>query len=381
MRFRIALIVMVLPLCALPAIAADDSKASAKPGPRAEEFRKIHAQMNTLLTKLLEQRIKYLTASAQQQQTIQLRWNDLMAEGRKLEPQMIAAAEKAYAEAPNADRQLTVFLVMLLDELVQADDYEPAARIGKLLMDNNCPEKPVANLAGIAAFAASDFDAAEKYLDTAAKQGFYHNAGNDKVAQIGLRCLGKVGYYKKAWAEEKKLRDREAKDDNLPRVLIKTSKGDIRLELFENEAPNTVANFISLIERGFYNRDMTFHQVTQGLAAQSGDPTGTGYGGPGYYIACECHAPNHPRKHFRGSLSMANAGQDTGGSQFFIAFTPLDHLDSRNTVFGRVIEGMDVLAKLQRRDPDDKEAPRADKILGIEVTRKYHEYKPQVLPE
>jgi cyclophilin family peptidyl-prolyl cis-trans isomerase len=95
--------------------------------------------------------------------------------------------------------------------------------------------------------------------------------------------------------------------------------------------------------------------------AQGGDPTGTGGGGPGYRIACECYQPNH-RLHFRGSLSMAHAGRDTGGSQFFITFGPTSHLDGKHTVFGRVIKGFDVLANIQRRDPEDPNAPDPDKI-------------------
>ena len=265
---------------------------------------------------------------------------------------------------------------------MQRDDYEPAAEIGKLLMENKCPDHRVPNLAGIAAFAVSDFDAAEKYLAAAEEQGYYKKAAkDDKAAQIGQLYLQLAPEYKKAWAKEKAIRQAEAKADDLPRVLLKTSKGDIELELFENEAPNTVANFISLVQSGFY-KDVTFHRVLPGFMAQGGDPKGNGSGGPGYTIADECHQPNH-RLHFRGSLSMAKTEPpDSGGSQFFLTFVPTPHLDGKHTVFGRVIGGMDVLAKLQRRDPGDTEAPRADKIIEAKVLRKRpHEYKPQKMPE
>ena len=101
-----------------------------------------------------------------------------------------------------------------------------------------------------------------------------------------------------------------------------------------------VANFISLVERGFY-KDLTFHRVVAEFVAQGGDPAGDGTGGPGYHIACECYKPNH-RQHFRGSLSMAHAGRNTGGSQFFLAIAPLPQLDGKHTVFGRVVAGRDV---------------------------------------
>ncbi|MBN2579428.1 MAG: peptidylprolyl isomerase [Pirellulales bacterium] len=178
---------------------------------------------------------------------------------------------------------------------------------------------------------------------------------------------------KKNWEAEEKIRKKEAQADDLPRVLIKTNKGDMVVELFENEAPNTVANFITLAEKGFYN-GLTFHRVLPGFMAQGGDPSGNGTGGPGYSIPCECFQPNH-RLHFRGTLSMAHAGRDTGGSQFFICFAPALQLDGRHTVFGRVIKGFDVLAKIQRRDPQDPNAPDPDKIVEMQVLRKRdHEY-------
>jgi len=137
-----------------------------------------------------------------------------------------------------------------------------------------------------------------------------------------------------------------------------------------------VANFISLVEKGFYN-GTPFHRVLPQFMAQGGDPTGTGGGGPGYTIPCECHQPN-ARVHFRGSLSMAHAGRDTGGSQFFLTFRPTHHLDGQHTVFGRVIKGFDVLAKLQRRDPERPEGPEPDKIVEAKVLRKRnHPYEPK----
>jgi cyclophilin family peptidyl-prolyl cis-trans isomerase len=120
--------------------------------------------------------------------------------------------------------------------------------------------------------------------------------------------------------------------------------------------------------------------------AQGGCPLGTGVGGPGYKIYCECYQENH-RNHFRGVLSMAHLGKNTGGSQFFVTFLPTSHLNGKHTVFGRVIEGLDVLAELQRRDPSpdpktnippaESSLPKPDRIIKAEVLRKRdHEYKP-----
>ncbi|MDI9445328.1 MAG: peptidylprolyl isomerase [Planctomycetota bacterium] len=164
----------------------------------------------------------------------------------------------------------------------------------------------------------------------------------------------------------------------MPRVLLRTRHGDIVLELFENEAPNTVANFISLVKKGFYN-ELTFHRVLAGFMAQGGCPKGTGTDGPGYKIACECVRDDH-RKHFRGSLSMAHAGPDTGGSQFFLTFVPTQSLDGRHTVFGRVVEGIDQLAKIQRRDPEEDGGSEPEKIIEMKVLRdRGHEYVPEKL--
>jgi cyclophilin family peptidyl-prolyl cis-trans isomerase len=370
-------------LVLLPAAVAvaDGESAPGKRGPKAEQFYKLQGELNALLAELAGLQAQYRTANEDKQAMIKQQWEELIAKGDQIEPKWIAAAEDAYRESPNADKNITVLLIGLLNQKVQADDYEPAATIGKLLMENGCKERRVANLAGIAAFAVSDFDAAEKYLTQAEAEGCYRSpAKDDKLAQIGGFYRQAVGAYKKAWAEEKAVREKEAKADDLPRVLLKTNKGDVVIELFENQAPNTVANFISLVKKGFYN-GLTFHRVLQGFMAQGGDPRGDGTGRPGYSIACECYR-NDARRHYRGTLSMAHAGRDTGGSQFFITFVPTPHLDGKHTAFGRVIAGMDVLAKLQRRDPSDKEAPRADKIIEAKVLRKRpHDYVPMKMPE
>ena len=356
-------------------------RPAAKRGPQAQEFYRLHGQLNALLGELAGLQVKYRAADEDKRAEIQQQWKELIAKGVPMESKLIEAAEKAYAESPNTDPEITAFLVKLLGRKVKVDDYEPAEKIGKLLMENKCAEKQVANLAGIAAFATSDFDAADKYLRQADKEGYYQSASKeDKLAQIGQFYLQDVGSYKEAWAKEKAIRDAEAKADDLPRVLLKTTQGDIVIELFENQAPNTVANFISLVTKGFYN-GLSFHRVLAGFMAQGGDPKGDGTGGPGYAIACECSRPDH-RLHFRGTLSMAHRGRDTGGSQFFLTFVPTSHLDGKHTAFGRVVEGMDVLAKLQRRDPGDPEAPRPDKIIEAKVLRKRpHPYEPQKMPE
>jgi peptidyl-prolyl cis-trans isomerase B (cyclophilin B) len=121
--------------------------------------------------------------------------------------------------------------------------------------------------------------------------------------------------------------------------------GEIKIELFAADAPNTVANFEKLANEGFYN-GLIFHRVIPGFMAQGGCPTGSGTGGPGYKIDCEIN----PNKHERGTLAMAHAGRNTGGSQFYICYNPQPHLDGQHTVFGKVLEGMEFIDQLKGRD-------------------------------
>lgn len=130
-------------------------------------------------------------------------------------------------------------------------------------------------------------------------------------------------------------------------AIIVTSKGTIVTDLFEADAPNTVNNFVFLALNHYYE-GILFHRVLEDFMAQTGDPTGTGAGGPGYKFADEFSDKLHDGK---GILSMANSGANTNGSQFFITFSATSHLDNRHTVFGKVIDGMDILDKLNRITP------------------------------
>ena len=116
----------------------------------------------------------------------------------------------------------------------------------------------------------------------------------------------------------------------MTKAIIKTNKGDINIDFFDNDAPGTVANFVKLAESGFYN-GLSFHRVISNFMIQGGCPRGDGTGGPGYSIKCEIN----PNKHLAGSLSMAHRGKNTGGSQFFICHSSQPHLDGVHTVFGR----------------------------------------------
>jgi peptidylprolyl isomerase/peptidyl-prolyl cis-trans isomerase B (cyclophilin B) len=151
-------------------------------------------------------------------------------------------------------------------------------------------------------------------------------------------------------------------------ATLKTQRGDIKVQLFADRAPATVNNFVFLAREGFYN-DTTFHRVLDGFMAQGGDPTGTGAGGPGYTFADEFSpALGFDRP---GLLAMANSGPGTNGSQFFITFAPTDWLNNHHTIFGEVVEGMDVLAKLTRRDPGASPAFEGDKLYTVLIEARW----------
>lgn len=152
-------------------------------------------------------------------------------------------------------------------------------------------------------------------------------------------------------------------------ATLHTEKGDIVLELFADKVPNTVNNFVFLAREGFYDGTI-FHRVIADFMAQGGDPTGSGRGGPGYRFADEFH-PN--LKHDKpGILSMANAGPNTNGSQFFITHVPTPWLDNKHSVFGQVAEGMNVLLSIPPRDPLRPEYPGV-KIHRVTITESSRE--------
>ena len=151
--------------------------------------------------------------------------------------------------------------------------------------------------------------------------------------------------------------------DNRYVATLETEHGDILIELSAKEAPLTVNNFVFLAREGYCD-GTTFHRVIAGFMAQGGDPTGTGSGGPGYRFADE-FSPSL-RHDSAGILSMANAGPNTNGSQFFIIYAPTPHLDNRHSVFGKVIEGMDGALKIRLRDPAQATEP-GDALVRVTI--------------
>lgn len=317
-------------------------------------------------------KIRAATASnrAELLQQYQAKLAELRTVRREVEPALLQAVQ----DSTSIPQPLHDALLELGRLAVSEDSYERAFQLLKPLVDANSEDGLVYQFAAMAAYGSDRFEVAQQLVDKI-KAG-----GDDLRIEFMRRSATGLASRIEQWKAEEAIRAAEAEKDDLPRVKFETTAGDVIIELYEDQAPNTVANFITLVEKGYYD-GLTFHRVLPQFMAQGGCPNGTGAGGPGYSVPCECHQANY-RKHFSGTLSMAHAGRDTGGSQFFLTFLATPHLDGQHTAFGRVIEGMDAVASLEKMNP---EAPnptmQPSKIVKATVVRKRdHEYKARTLP-
>lgn len=165
---------------------------------------------------------------------------------------------------------------------------------------------------------------------------------------------------------KKKAKSKAASKSTNSHIVIETNMGSMTIEMYEKRAPITTANFLKLVDDGYFD-GIIFHRIIAGFMIQGGDPTGTGKGGPGYSIEDEFHS--ELRHTGIGILSMANSGPNTGGSQFFITLAPTPHLDNRHAVFGKVVEGLDVLKAIGSVETGSRDRPAEDVVME-KVSRK-----------
>ncbi|MFO7904079.1 MAG: peptidylprolyl isomerase [Planctomycetota bacterium] len=337
------------------------------------DFEDVFREWTRMLRDLHELEVAFHAAPASKREELFKEHFQTLTNGYSLEDELLSAAMRAYSMHPQKNADLKEFLLQIASMLVQAECYEDGLKVSQMLLDSDVDELAVYQNAADAAFACSKFDVAEQCLRIIDQR-----KGNSTE---NSRRLALMDVYKKEWKKEQELRETERLANDLPRVLLVTVRGEIELELFENEAPNTVANFIKLVEDGFYD-GLTFHEVKPGVGAFSGCPLGDGTGSPGHFIRHEFEDAE-PRVHFRGSLSTISEGPFANGSQFCITFLPTPQREGLSTVFGRVIRGMDVLARLQRRGGDSLSASTPpDRIITAKVVRKRdHPYKPDRIPD
>lgn len=403
MRHRSPFLLLLFVIC-MVCVRPVASQEPAAPPKTVEEaqaaYDKAAASYKEVFKEIEDLRGEFQSSDEQRQEEINAELPAVVNKARERMAAWTAAALELYKVAPNENAEVTELLLGMAKHFAigeeppkatggdyfGGDQYEQALPIIKVLVDGEHPEKKLLIWGAFSAVCANDFDTAEKYLAAANEQGVFDQIQpkNEPEALFYMKSKqfeNELGDLKAAWEAEQQIREAEATKNDLPRVKFTTSEGDIVVELFEDQAPIATANMINLVKEGFYD-GVVFHRVLPQFMAQGGDPTGSGSGGPGYNIKCECFEPD-ARKHFRGTLSMAHAGRDTGGSQFFLCFIPTTSLDGRHTAFGRVVEGIEVLGKIQRRNPQAQPPlPTPDKIIKAEVVRdRGHDYDFEKLPE
>ena len=305
-------------------------------------------------------------------------YEDAIRRGNELVDQIVPLAMRVLNETEQLDPDLNDLLARIENYLFVQGQYEQAYRLGKKILAKDADHTLAQIMTGRAALLTNRFEEAGTWLEP-------HGDVIEKLPAAEADLYLNLDKLKKSWDRELEIRAREAEADDLPRVELKTTKGTIVLELFENEAPGSVGNFVSLVENGFYDGTI-FHRVLRKFMAQGG-----GFSDPGeakkvnYSIFDECFKPEI-RHHFRGVISVAKGdAAHTGNSQFFITTVPTPGLDGWHTVFGRVIEGMDVVDRLNETHIVDTDSGREvpvqgvvpDRILSSRVLRKReHEYVP-----
>ena len=388
------------------ATTADTTQAKAA-------FQAKFAEYKSAIRDIEKLQAEFQTADSEHRRKLNQEVTGHIAQAQSIMNAMIEAAEAAFKAAPNTDKEVTDILTAVAKHYTigrqigapvpaqgnpqdvyypidGGDQFEKALPIIKLLIDGGVQNSELYVWGFLSAFATNDYDLAQKYLDKAKETGAMEslammaNRDDKSDTQSGLHknlahlvaaSIDVFDDYKGLWAKESAIRAAEEKANNLPRVKLTTTKGEIVVELFEDQAPGTVANFLTLVKQGFYSGS-PFHRVLPGFMAQGGAKTDDGQGGPGYTIRDELKGDY--RRHFRGTLSMAKTqAPDSGNSQFFLTFVPTPHLNGRHTAFGRVVEGIEVLGDLQRRSPQhETNGPKPDKIIKAEVLRdRGHEYK------
>ena len=341
-------------------------------GPARKAYEAKLAEWKQMLKDLQQLRAQFDSAKPSQIPGIRKQWAEVVSKGDVLFPKLRSAALAAFVENPQTrDRALVRMLIELAGEALLADDYETCEHISVSMLEAGSTDRKLHDMIGISSFANHKFAKAEEAFKRAEQVG--------EISQMGRNYYGEVkNGYVDFWKREAEIRAAEAEADDLPRVKLTTGKGEIIIELFENEAPETVGNFVNLVEQGYYD-GLKFHRVLQNFMAQTGCPKGDGSGGPGYRIYCECLTRNDHRKFFTGSLGMAHGGPNSGGSQFFITFRPTANLNGKHTCFGRVIEGLEIVRQITKVNPEMPDAKlQPDKIITAELIRKRdHDYVPR----
>ena len=356
----------------------DKSELGKKYQEALDQFREAavdlnHVQLSFHLTQVYSQAFRNKVA---------MEWQEAIQKSHRAKVNWLKVAGEIYASDPDKYESIGESLCEMLLADVELDRTDGWLEPTKAIVNSKKFEREeLLRSAGLIGYANSDFDFTEECLTRAQK---FHP--DEPQSQF----MAEIVQVREKWKRELEIRQREAEKNDNPRVEFNTSKGRIVMELYEDSAPETVKSFIYLVQDGFFSRK-TFFRVEKHVCAQTGCEKGDGTGDAGYIIPSEMNNPNH-RDHFRGAMSLAlgtdrATGQslpDSGSSQFFFSFLPMPQLDGIHTVFGRIVEGLEVISYFRvmnlGEESQRKEGKEADLIISAKVLRKRDTvYKPRIL--
>ena len=370
------LLIALMALGALGSVRMLYAEDAAAAPDAATEWAALVKEMESFKENIQSMKLRFSKATAAERTTIHAEANKM---NKTFMTKTLVRMQELAPEILKLNPEDTVAAELTLESLYSKNQYAEVVRISDMVLKKDPKAQLAANFNGVGRYATHDFEGAVKVLKEAEENQILNPS-------LGGQYLDAAEKYMEYWKVEQAIRAKEdaaTGDEQLPIVKLSTSKGDSEILMLENEAPNAVATFISLVDKKYYD-GLKFHRVIPSFMAQGGcpnsrdNPSLAGQGGPGYNIACECYQEN-ARRHFAGSLSMAHAGRDTGGSQFFLTHLPTDHLNPEpgktqgsHTVFGRVIQGLDVGQALEKND---------ELKTAVVVRKRNHEYVPQTIPE
>lgn len=386
LTFRIAMgVLLLMPASPCHSQQHSHDSESRQPAikitPKTKEFTEAADRFRDVLKRLVDAEIRFHNSDDRKQETLYRRdWNGLREEAFLAHQTMLHAGVAEYLSDPPSNPDLANFLFATLKRNVEGDSLEGMLPIAKALYETGYPAPELIGMYSMCCLAENEFDKARELLAPLV-------SGEEAPEEL-IAIHQRLDDLALAWKEEQAFRERDAAGEPLPQARVTTTKGEFVIELFENDAPQAVANFISLAERSFYDYSQ-FFLVIENVMAQAGCPKADGTGGPGYFLPRESdeHAK---RKIFRGSVALAllPGMPDSGGSQFMITYLPVTELEEHSTVFGRVISGMPNVARLNRAEPagekkeDEANKPPEprddpDEIIAIEIIgKRNHPYEP-----
>ena len=381
------LIGAVVVFCGLT-VQAQQSTPAAQP--TADEINALKAEYEALaatcrqsMLNVWQAEVRYFDSTRDESIEVRKEWEQLKVECQSQIDKLAEVATKLFDAQEKPSPELAELVSRVQEKTLRDGFPSEAFRIGKKLIAVYPDMKKAEMVTALAAIKVNEFDFAKKYYDE-------NKEAIEAIEPEYSKLFGSIDNLVTQFEREQQFREQDAKNE-LPLVTIETNRGVVKIELFEDQAPETVANFISLTEQGFYD-DLTFHWVLKGFAAETGvytrrrTPSDVNVN---YFIADEFDRED-VRHHFRGSLSLITSeAANTGNERFVICLEPVPFLDGRKTVFGRVVKGMEVLDGIthtyqlsEKGEPEQIPEVKHDYIVKASVTRKRadSEYKINKIP-